>query len=190
MKKIILITLILVIGIVVVLFFIIGGREMKEPKIVEFNKNLEAVGLMTRTTAKTVYKDLPRLYAEYMAIKDSSGIKNIKNPWEYISLSNNFEGGSSWDYYTGYVVTSYEGSSEKLVKFSMPAGRYAVFPLRCKHKIFFGFKMGRMKQYIYKKWLPASGYEFAGYEYEYNNEAMHKISPYNIDLYVGIKKKE
>ncbi|MEJ2629604.1 MAG: GyrI-like domain-containing protein [bacterium] len=98
---------------------------MKEPKIVEINKNLEAVGLMTRTTAKTVYKDLPKLYAEYMAIKDSKGIKNLKNPWEYISLSNNFEGSSSWNYYTGYVVTSYEGSSEKLVKFSMPAGRYA-----------------------------------------------------------------
>jgi predicted transcriptional regulator YdeE len=189
MKKIILIALISVIVIVIGLFFIIGGIEMKEPKIVEIKESMEAIGLMTRTTAKTVFKDLPKLYAEYMAIKDSSGIKNLKSPWEYISLSKNFEGGNTWDYYTGYVVTSYEGSSEKLVKFSMPAGMYAVFPLRCKYKIFFGFKMGRMKQYIYKKWLPTSEYEFAGYEYEYNNEAMHKINPYYVDLYVGIRKK-
>lgn len=160
---------------------------MVEPKIVKIEQDITAAGLMIRTTQKTVYKDLPKVYAEYMAIKDKDGIRTIKSPWEYVSLSRNFEGVDSWDYYTGYVVTAYAGVPDTLVRFSVPAGTYAVFPIRCRFKPFFALKIGRMKRHIYKKWLPGSGYAFAGHEYEYNNEAMHAVSPYDIDLYVGIR---
>jgi predicted transcriptional regulator YdeE len=167
----------------------IDGGKMIEPKIVQIEKEINCLGLSIRTTDKTVYKDLPHLYEKYMRLKDEGKIKNIKEPWEYVSLSNNYSGSKSWDYYTGYVVTGYEEDRNELIRFSVPAGTYAIFEIRSKSKFLFGFKMGRMKQYIYTKWLPQSGYEFTNCDYEYNNAEMHQKSPYDIDLYIGIKRK-
>ncbi|HYH04660.1 MAG TPA: effector binding domain-containing protein [Bacillota bacterium] len=162
---------------------------MIQPGIIERNEAVTAVGLMVRTTEKTVFKDLPKVYSQYMDINKSNRIPNMKQPWEYVSLSTNFEGNQTWDYYTGHVVTSSGSIAGELVEFQIPQGIYAVFPIRCKFKLFFGLKVGQMKRYIYTQWLPSSEYEFAGFEYEYNNETMAQVRPYNIDLYVGIKKK-
>ena len=163
---------------------------MIEPKIIQIEKEIDCLGLSIRTTDKTVYQDLPRLYEKYMKLKDEGRVKNIKEPWEYISLSNNYSDSESWDYYTGYVVTGNEANQDELICFSVPAGTYAIFEIRCKSKFFFGFKMGRMKRYIFTKWLPQSGYEFTGCDYEYNNAEMHQKNTYDIDLYIGIKKQE
>lgn len=38
-------------------------------------------------------------------------------------------------------------------------------------------------------WLPASGFEFAGHEFEYNNEKMFNENPHYIDLYITVKDK-
>jgi predicted transcriptional regulator YdeE len=138
---------------------------------------------------ETVYKDLPKVYKRYMALKESGQVKYIKEPWEYVSLSMNFDSSQAWDYYTGYVVGKFDPEANHLVNFKVPKGDYAVFEIRCKSKFFFGWKIGKLKRYIYTKWLPASEYEFTGFEYEYNNEEMARKSAYDIDLYVGIRKK-
>lgn len=53
-----------------------------------------------------------------------------------------------------------------------------------------GVAIGNTKKYIYNKWLPESQYEFAGYEFEYNDEGMFKVNPHFIDLYVAVKTKQ
>lgn len=163
---------------------------MNAPDFVEIDHEIIAAGLSIRTTFKTVFKDLPAVYNRYMDIKRKNPIQNLKSPWEYVSLSKNFDADKSWDYFTGHVITGSDGQNKGLVQFSVPPGLYAVFHIKCKTKLLLGFKMGSSKRYIYDQWLPKSGYDFAGYEYEYNNEEMWKESPYNIDLYVGIKKKD
>lgn len=163
---------------------------MKEPRIVDVERGFDCAGLSARTSDKTVFRDLPVLYAKYMKLKDGGALRNLKEPWQYVSLSTDFSSdNSSWTYLTGHVVTKFANASEGVVSFSTPPGKYAVFALRCRSKALFGFRMGMLKRFIYAKWLPASPYEFAGYEYEYNDESMHALSPYDIDLYVGIREK-
>ena len=168
---------------------IFSKNETVEPRIVVLDKPIAAVGLSIRTGMKSVFKDLPKVYDRYMKLKAQNGIPNIKEPWEYVSLSKNFTDEKSWDYYTGHVVTSRNAVAEEFLGFEVPAGTYAVFPIRGKGKLFFGMAVGKMKKYIYETWLPQSQYEFGGYEFEYNNEAMHAENPYAIDLYVAINGK-
>lgn len=49
--------------------------------------------------------------------------------------------------------------------------------------------MGKAKRYIYNSWLPRSGYEFGGWEFEYNDERLFRDSPSFIDLYVAVKAR-
>ena len=73
--------------------------------------------------------------------------------------------------------------------FEIPSGKYAVFPIRPRFKFMLGHSIGKMKKYIYEDWLPASGYEFAGYEFEYNDQKMFEENPHYIDLYVAVNDK-
>jgi len=180
---------ILLVIVVLGIITLTGGEKSMQPRFINVQDDIICTGLKIRTTRKTIYKDLPKVYASYMSMKEKGQVNYIKKPWEYISLSMNFDSSQAWDYYTGYVVEKFEPDAVKLVNFEIPQGDYAVFEIRFKSKIFFGWKMGKLKRYIYTKWLPASGYEFTGFEYEYSNEEMARKSIYDIDLYVGIKKK-
>ena len=160
---------------------------MITPTITELKQEILAVGLSARVTPKDIFQKLPKLYQKYLQNKPL--IKHLKTPWDYVSLSSDFDENNTFSYLTGHVVTSHEEQPDFMEKFIVPQGLYAVFSIKCKFGFLFGFKMGQMKRYIYQKWLPTSIYEFSGIEFEYNNEEMHKSSPYNIDLYIGIKPK-
>jgi predicted transcriptional regulator YdeE len=159
---------------------------MKEPRIVQAKKGMLVAGLTARVTMRNVYRELPKLYARYLGLKAEGKVANLKSPWEYVSLSDAFSGIDSWDYHTGYMVTSAEGQYEGLELFYVPEGSYAVFELRCRSKLLFGMMMGRLKRYIYRSWLPGSGYVFSGCEFEYSNQSM--ACPFDIDLHVGIRR--
>ena len=159
------------------------------PRMVQIDNPIYCHGFMVSTTEKNMMKDISEVYKKIMSYKKKNEITGMTHPWEYISLSTNFAGSSSWDYYTGYVVCKDVQNSSELISYTVPNGEYAVFKLRCKSKILFGFKMGMLKREIYTKWLPSSQYSFDNFEYEYSNEEMWKKSPYDIDLYVKVTKK-
>jgi predicted transcriptional regulator YdeE len=159
------------------------------PEITTLSEPIYAVGLMTHTSMKSVFKDLPVIYKKYMSYQEQYPVPNKKEPWEYVSLSKNFLEDQSWDYLTGHVVQKVSQKPEVYMDFEIPAGKYAVFPVRPKHKLMLGLAIGKTKRYIYVKWISKSRYEFSGYEFEYNNEKMSQDSPYYIDLYVAIKDK-
>jgi predicted transcriptional regulator YdeE len=192
-KKIIIsIIVLLVIFLIYGVFMInkIFRTTKSEPEIKTVNQEISCLGMMTRTNSKDIMKDLPKLYERYMDYKKNNEIPALRKPWEYVSLSKNFKDDLSFDYFTGYVVDKINPStSEPLISFSTPSGTYAVFKIQAKNKLFFGLTMALTKKYIYQTWIPNSKYEFSGFEYEYNNEEMNKINPYNIDLYVGLKAK-
>jgi len=169
-----------------------------EPKIVTVAEEMTCVGLMAQTSDATLSRDLGALYKRYQALDRAGELPPRETPWRYVSMSANFSNlgpKASWDYYTGHVVdggptaSAVFSSDSGLVRFVVPAGLYAVFPLRCRGKFLFGLKMGLLKRDVYARWLPASEYEFDGLDFEFNDEAMWKVSPYDIDLYVRIRRK-
>lgn len=162
---------------------------MIEPKIMEVKKQILCSGLMEKVNVKNLYKVIPKLLDDYRRMCGKNLNPNITRPWQYISLSKNYEGDMSWEYYSGHVVHAYEDEPEGLVHYEIPKGEYAVFEIREKNRMFFSFKMGKIKKYIYNEWIPASKYAFSGFEFEYNDEAMKKRNPYDVDLYVGIVEK-
>jgi predicted transcriptional regulator YdeE len=163
---------------------------MKEnPRIITMSEPIRAAGLITRTSMKTVFKDLPVVYRQYMGYTDQYEVPEKKIPWEYVSLSKNFAEDKTWDYCTGHVVTGTGEIPEVFTAFEVPAGKYAVFPIKSRFRFMLGLAIGRTKRYIYGRWIPKSRYEFADYEFEYNNEKMFQENPNYIDLYVAVKDR-
>lgn len=166
-----------------------GKNSNLEPAIVLLSEPIKAVGLSVKTSMKSIFGDVTRILKTYMSYKDKYGIPNQKNPWEYVSLSQNFNEMQTWDYFTGHVVTDIDKIPEVFISFEIPAGTYAIFPIRPKFKFMLGLSIGKTKKYIYNDWIVKSKYEFAGYEFEYNNEKMFHDNPHFIELYVGLKEK-
>ncbi len=168
-----------------------GKNNNLEPEIVTLSEPIKATGLTVKTSMKSIFGDVTKITKTYMSYKNKYGIPNQKKPWEYVSLSDHFYDNKTWDYSTGHVVTDIDDNiPEVFISFEIPAGAYAVFPIRPKSKLMLGLTIGKTKKYIYSNWLMKSKYEFAGYEFEYNNEKMCKESPTYIDLHVGIKEKK
>jgi predicted transcriptional regulator YdeE len=168
-----------------------GSKTEKnpEPRIVTIPEPMQAAGLIMKTGIKSVYRDVTKILKNYMDLKSRHGMPGRKDPWEYVSLSRNFEDLRTWDYLTGHVVANPEGVPDVFIRFEIPPGNYAVFQVRPRHKFMLGPAIGNIKRYIYTKWLPDSGYEFAGHEFEYNDESMFRESPNFVDLYVAVTKK-
>lgn len=57
-------------------------------------------------------------------------------PWEYVSLSKNFDDNQSWDYFTGHAVTSIDNIPEVFISFEVPTNTYAVFPVKPKNNYY------------------------------------------------------
>lgn len=165
-----------------------SGKKVT-PEMVMLSKPVEAVGLTMKTSMKSVFKDVSNILKQYMALKERYSIPGQKIPWEYVSLSKNFKDDKTWDYFTGHVVDKAEALPQEFSSFEIPLGKYAVFQIRPKFKFLLGFSIGKMKKYIYKDWLPTSGFEFAGYEFEYNDQKMFEKNPYYIDLYIAVNDK-
>lgn len=161
-----------------------------EPEIVEVGEPIKAIGLSVQTGMKSVFKDVTDILKKYMSYKDQYGIPNQKEPWEYVSLSKNFNEYKTWDYLTGHVVSDINNVPEVFVSFEIPAGTYAVFQIRPRYKFLLGLAIGKTKKYIYSNWFLKSKYEFAGLEFEYNDEKLFKENPHFIDLYVAVKEKD
>jgi predicted transcriptional regulator YdeE len=139
---------------------------------------------------KSIFKDVPNILKRYMSLKEKYGIPNQKLPWEYVSLSKNFKDDKTWEYFTGHVVDKVETVPEEFSPFKIPTGKYAIFSIKPKFKFMLGFHIIKMKKYIYGSWLPNSAFDFAGYEFEYNNQEMFKENQHYINLYIAIKDKK
>lgn len=66
------------------------GKNNIEPEIVTLSEPIKAIGLSVKTGMKSVFKDVSEILRKCMSYKDKYGIPNQKRPWEYVSLSKNF----------------------------------------------------------------------------------------------------
>jgi predicted transcriptional regulator YdeE len=89
----------------------------------------------------------------------------------------------------GDVVATAEDPPAGLVAFSIPAQRYAIFPVRPRSRFGWGPAIASAKRYAYNTWLPNSGYRSGDFidDFEYHDErSLSKADP-EIDLYVAVK---
>ncbi|HEX3043292.1 MAG TPA: GyrI-like domain-containing protein [Bacillota bacterium] len=172
------------------LFLGAGNIKNLEPKIVVIDKPIQAVGLGTKTSIKRVFSDIPRLGKQYKKLKDQNGIPNRKEPWGFIALSKDYdEQTQEWEYIMGDVVTNIDNIPPNLVSFEIPAGSYAVFPIRPRNMFLWGPTIAKIKRYAYDSWLPNSKYEQAGFDFEYHDERSMGKNP-EISLYFAIQEKK
>ena len=171
--------------------FGVGKTENLEPKIVTLIEPIKAMGLSVKTNVKTVFRDIPSIGKKYKKYKDKKGIPNRKEPWNFVAVSKDYnEETGTWEYTLGDVVTSFDAVPKELVSFEIPAGMYAVFPVRPKNLFVWGFTIAKTKDYVLESWSPKSKYELTGIDFEYHDERSTRKKNPEIDLYFAIKEKK
>lgn len=187
---IIVITSILMIGFILY-FLLLGGIDKSEPKIVTLDKPIKFIGLGIKTSNKTIYEDVKIVTSEYNSVKKKNMIPNKQEPWNFVAVSRNYNTKTGiFEYIVGDVVTKTDSIPTGLQSYEIPSLTYAIFPIRPKSSVAWGMTIGRMKRYIYTKWMPKSGYEPAGIidDFELHDDKSFGKHP-EISLYVAIKKK-
>ena len=160
-----------------------------QPRIVELDQPITILGMSTETDTKRVYRAVSLLGKRFERYKRENEIPNRVQPWAFAAVSKDFdENTGSFTYIMGDVVDNLDTIPAGLVAFEIPAGTYAVFPVRPKNKFGWGLAIGNVKRYAYTVWLPNSGYELAGTidDFEYHDERSTRKSDPEIDLYVAI----
>ena len=181
------ITLILI-GIILY-FVLIGNIDRSGPEIVKLDQPIQFIGLATSTSDSKIYKDVGKVVAEFREIKEKDPIPYRKDPWAFVAVSKDYNHmKKTFTYIVGDVVTKIDRIPEGLQVYEIPALTYAVFPIRPKSRFAWAITMGRMKRFIYTKWLPNSGYELSENfgDFELHDDRSLGKNP-EIQLYVGLK---
>jgi AraC family transcriptional regulator len=168
--------------------------EGTQPRIVDLERPILILGLSIETDVKKIGRDVAWLGKRFAQHKQEHGLPNKKEPWGFAAASHSYdEGTRAFTYVMGDVVTSLDQVPEGLIGFEIPAGTYAVFPVRPKNRLGWGLGIPAVKGYAYREWLPGSGYEAAGGpvdDFEYHDErSVRKRGP-EIDLYIAVRKKD
>ncbi len=191
--KIVLIIILAIILLLVVLYFaLIGNIDKSEPEIVKFDSPVLYIGRAINTSDKDIYKDVGKVAKEFNAIKQKNSIPYLKDPWASVCVSKDYNKETkTFTYIIGDVVTKIDSIPEGLQAGEIPALTYAVFKIRSKSKIGWGLNMGRMKRFIYTKWLPTSGYELSDSfgDFELHDDRSLGKKP-EINLHVALKDKQ
>lgn len=160
-----------------------------EPQIVEMDDHILFAGMSVKTDMKHIYRDAAALGNAYASFKKEHAIPGLKEPWAFVAYSRDFnETDRSWEYIMGDVVTSLDSVPEGLNGCEIPRGLYAVFTIRARFAFLWGLEIGRMKKMIFTQWLPRSGYEATGCDFELHDARSAGKRP-SIDLYVEVRKK-
>ena len=166
--------------------------EYKEPEIKIIDNPIFFTGLALNTTDRRISRDIGRLGKKFNKIKSITPIDNAKIPREFIAATKNYNpANGTMEYMMGDIVNEEaKAPGPELNNFQIPPGKYAVFAIKPKANFLWGYTIGNMKQYIYRKWLPSSGYTNAGVidDFEYHGQRSFLKKP-EIDLYVAIKDK-
>ena len=166
--------------------------EGTEPKIVELEEPIKIIGMTVDTDSKGAFRDIAQLGKRFEAYKRQHKVPNKMEPWGFAAVSQDYdERTSAFSYTMGDVVESLERITPGLTGLEIPAGAYAVFPVRPKNRLGWGMAIGNAKSYAYHVWLPNSGYEAAGTidDLEYHGDRSRRKKDPEIDLYVAIKPR-
>jgi AraC family transcriptional regulator len=166
--------------------------EGTEPRIVQLDEPIQALGMSTYTDSRQASRDVAALGRRYQEFKIQNQIPHRKQPWAFVGVSKDFnEMERSFWYMMGDVVTHVDQVPKGLEAFQVPAGTYAVFPVRPKNRLGWGPAIVNAKRYAFLTWLPNSEYQAAGTidDFEYHDERSTRPKDPEIDLYVAIRPR-
>jgi len=187
-----LIILVVAIAVVIVLYYVlIGNIDKSEPEIVKLEDPIQLIGLKINTSDKNIYEDVGKVATEFNNIKGKNPIPNLKKPWTSVNISKDYDKEKgTFNFIVGDVVTKIDSIPNGLQSYEIPDLTYAIFKIQPKSRIAWGITMGRMKRFIYTKWLPGSGYEPSDIigDFELHDDRSIGKHP-EISLYVALKEK-
>ncbi len=188
MKVTLLVILILILIAVLLYFALIGNTDKSGPEFVTFDEPVKFIGLEINTSDRDIYRDVGKVAAEFNSIKEKNPVPYKKEPWAFVAVSKDYDTDKrTFTYIVGDVVTRIDSIPEGLTSYEIPALTYAVFPVRPKSRLAWGITMGRMKKFIFREWLPKSGYEVSDIigDFELHDERSLGKNP-EIQLYVAL----
>ncbi|MHB9133993.1 MAG: GyrI-like domain-containing protein [Armatimonadota bacterium] len=128
--------------------------EHMEPKIVDKEAML-VVGL--KYTGKNEHREIPALWDDFLP--RCREVQHIAEPNVCLGVCGDMQADGAFSYLAGVPVTVEADISEGMVAWHVPAAKYAVFthrgPLDGENSL------ASTNAYIYREWLPASGYQRA-----------------------------
>lgn len=163
-----------------------------EPRILDLEQPILIVGLSVETNLRSIYRDVPALGKRYRDFKRRQPIPNRKEPWAFAAVTwGHNERTGTMSYMMGDVVTRLETMPMGIQAFTIPAIKYAVFPIRPRNRLGWPFAIADVKRYVYTVWMPGSAYEPAGVldDFEYHDERSARSKDPEVDLYVAIKPR-
>jgi predicted transcriptional regulator YdeE len=167
--------------------------ENTVPRIIDLREPIMAAGMSMQTDTKRIYRDVPRLAKRYHDYKRSHDIPDCKTPWAFVAVSRGYdEEALTFTYAIGDVVTSFANLPSDLETLEIPAMTYAVVSVRPRSKFAWGFAIADVKRYVYRTWLPNSGYQQGRVidDFEYHDERSTRKRQPQIDLYICLRRKD
>jgi AraC family transcriptional regulator len=155
-----------------------------EPKIIKKDAfTVIGAGLKTTLSDETDFGEIPKFWEKVLRDGLIDMIPNKKHPDTVLGISMNIQPDGSFLYIIGAEVSSAADISESMVCKTVPAAEYAVFTAR-------GQIPGSIQEtskYIYKEWLPNSGYKRAETaEFELYDERCQRGEKSEVDIYIPI----
>ena len=154
--------------------------EFPEPKIVSREK-FKVVGKLYR--GDNTNQEIPKLWQEYGPQMGS--IPHVVNRHISYGVMDHFDEQTKvFDYLAGQEVSRVEQLPEGLASWEIPAMTYAVVTCTLP-------TLMQAFDFLYKDWLPASGYERApGAEFELYDERFDPQRPHSaMELYIPVNQK-
>ncbi|NPV88392.1 AraC family transcriptional regulator [Coprothermobacteraceae bacterium] len=151
-----------------------------EPKFV-VKEETKVIGMEVLRTEDEKPEDrvITRLWEKFTARLPE--IKNKKAHWAALGICRETEGSGLCVYMAGAEVDSFDFVPEGMVTMVLPKAKYAVFthegPLE---------KIGETYDYIYREWLPKSGYRQVAPGFELYDERFSKPGD-PFDIYVPVE---
>src|SRR5512142_1579863 len=106
-----------------------------EPRIVDLEQPIQIIGVAVSTDLRRIYRDVPALGKRYQDFKRDHEIPNKKAPWGFAAVTwGHDERTGAMTYMMGDMVTSLDSVPEGLRTFTIPAIKYAVFPIRPRNR--------------------------------------------------------
>jgi AraC family transcriptional regulator len=136
-------------------------------------------------------KTIPQFWNEYLENDYPCTIPNWSSKeWIDLGICHSWKADGSFKYLLGMEVTSFENAPTNSVCREFPSLTYAVFTTPIVPRDVFVSSIGKSWEYIFKEWLPKSGYEIAeGPQFELYDERCQAHIDSQIDIYIPICRK-
>jgi len=166
-------------------------KQAGQPVVVELERPIFALGTGMQTGDRTIVRDAPELGKRFRALKET-GVPRAVAPRLFVATTSGYDPASgAYRYALGDAVSSFDGASSEWERITIPAGTYAVFPVRPLLGFLWAPAIGRTYSLAYRTWLPGSGFLHApnGIEHfeRHDERAARRLRPM-MEIWIPVQR--